>query len=72
VTQSEVDSFMSTFRVQLKATAKEEIQKAINTLNKETGREFSLLVADTIRYSDENIGLLNDVQIGDYAEEVEI
>ncbi len=63
---------MSTFRVQLKATAKEEIQKAINTLNKETGREFSLLVADTIRYSDENIGLLNDVQIGDYAEEVEI
>lgn len=72
VTQNEVDTFLSVFREQLKAKAKEEIQKTILTTNQETGREFSLLLADTMRYSDENIGLMNGIKIGDYTEEVTV
>ena len=67
-----MDSFSSVFREQLRVKAKEEIQKRILDENKNMNREFSILLADTISYSDDTITLLRDAKIGDYAEEVEL
>ena len=72
ITQDEMDSFSSVFREQLRVKAKEDIQKRILEENKNMSREFSLLLADTITYSDDSITLLHDAKIGDYAEEVEL
>lgn len=72
LTQEELDSFKTLLQEQLQKLARNNLDKNLQMEHEKTGKDFALLVADAIKFSDINFSIVSGQNVGDITPEIEL